>query len=87
MSAVHNPIEGYVLGNGAQEQERLKLQGRFLEKWTEQFLLAAGLGPGMSVSRSRPRNGRCFAACGQARWTVWAHDHRSRVHCRSAQQS
>ena len=31
MSAVHNPIEGYVLGNGAQEQERLKLQGRFLE--------------------------------------------------------
>jgi ubiquinone/menaquinone biosynthesis C-methylase UbiE len=49
MSAVHNPIEDYVLGNSAQEQERLKLQGRFLEKWTEQFLLSAGLEPGMSV--------------------------------------
>jgi len=49
MSAVGNPIEDYVLGNTAQEQERLKLQGRFLEKWTEQFLLAAGIEPGMSV--------------------------------------
>src|SRR5215831_18666929 len=49
MSALHNPIEDYVLGNSAQEQERLKLQGRFLEKWTEQFLLSAGLEPGMSV--------------------------------------
>jgi len=27
----------------------LKLQGRFLEKWTEQFFLLAGLEPGMSV--------------------------------------
>jgi len=49
MSAVHNPIEDYVLGNSAQEQERLKLQGKFLEKWTEQFFLSAGLEPGMSV--------------------------------------
>ena len=32
-----------------QEQERLKLQGRFLEKWTEQFFLSAGLEPGMNV--------------------------------------
>ena len=49
MSNVRNPSEDYVLGNGAQEQQRLKLQGRFLEKWTEQFLLSAGVEPGMSV--------------------------------------
>jgi SAM-dependent methyltransferase len=49
MSAVHNPTESYVLGNTLQEQERLKLQGRFLEKWTEQFLVPAGLAPGMNV--------------------------------------
>jgi ubiquinone/menaquinone biosynthesis C-methylase UbiE len=49
MSNVRNPFEDYVLGNGAQEQQRLKLQGRFLEKWTEQFLLSAGVEPGMSV--------------------------------------
>ena len=49
MSAICNPIEDYVLGNSPQEQERLKLQGKFLEKWTEQFLRAAGLEPGMSV--------------------------------------
>jgi ubiquinone/menaquinone biosynthesis C-methylase UbiE len=49
MSNVHNPIEDYVLGNSAQEQQRLKLQGKFLEKWTEQFLLSAGIEPGMSV--------------------------------------
>src|SRR5260370_18507356 len=49
MSSMHNSTEDYVLGNSAQEQERLKLQGRFLEKWTEQVLLSAGLEPGMSV--------------------------------------
>src|SRR5258705_9960035 len=49
MSAVGNPIEDYVLGNTTQEQERLKLQGRFLENWTEQFLRLAGIEPGMSV--------------------------------------
>jgi ubiquinone/menaquinone biosynthesis C-methylase UbiE len=49
MSTIHNPVEDYVLGNSVQEQERLKLQGRFLEKWTERFLLSAGLKPGMSV--------------------------------------
>ena len=42
-------IEKYVLGNGEQEQRRLKLQAKFLEKWTEQFLLSAGLEPGMRV--------------------------------------
>jgi 2-polyprenyl-3-methyl-5-hydroxy-6-metoxy-1,4-benzoquinol methylase len=49
LSAIGNPIEDYVLGNSAHEQERLKLQGGFLEKWTEQFLLSAGLKPGMRV--------------------------------------
>src|SRR5258708_18389787 len=49
MSAMHNPIEDYVLGNSVQEQARLKLQGRFLEKWTEQFLVSAGLERGMTV--------------------------------------
>ena len=49
MSAAHNPIEDYVLGNSAQEQERLKLQGNFLEKWSEQFFVSAGLEPGMRV--------------------------------------
>jgi len=49
MSVVHNPIEDYVLGNSAQEQQRPKLQGSFLEKWTEQFLLSAGVEPGMKV--------------------------------------
>ena len=49
MSAVRNRIKDYVLGNTVKEQERLKQQGRFLEKWTEQFFLAAGLKAGMSV--------------------------------------
>src|SRR5229473_740607 len=49
MSTVPDPIEHYVLGNSEQEQERLKQQGKFLEKWTEQFLLSAGIEPGMSV--------------------------------------
>ena len=49
MSAVDNPIDDYVLGNSVNEQARLKLQGKILEKWTEQFLLSAGLEPGMSV--------------------------------------
>jgi ubiquinone/menaquinone biosynthesis C-methylase UbiE len=49
MPTVHDPIESYVLGNTPQEQERLKLQGSFLEKWTEQFLLSAGIEPGMNV--------------------------------------
>jgi ubiquinone/menaquinone biosynthesis C-methylase UbiE len=42
-------IENYVLGNSAQEQRRLKLQAGFVEKWTEQFLLLAGLESGMRV--------------------------------------
>jgi SAM-dependent methyltransferase len=49
MSAAHSPIENYVLGNSVREQERLKLQAKFLERWTEQFLLSAGLEPGMTV--------------------------------------
>jgi ubiquinone/menaquinone biosynthesis C-methylase UbiE len=49
MSAVQNAIEDYVLGNSLQEQDRLKLQAGFLEKWTEQFLLLAGVVPGMRV--------------------------------------
>lgn len=49
MSAVHDPIESYVLGNAEQEHERLKLQGRFVEKLTVQFLVSAGLEPGMNV--------------------------------------
>lgn len=49
ISAVNDRTEHYVLGNSPQEQQRLKLQGRYLEKWTEKFLLSAGLEPGMSV--------------------------------------
>ena len=49
MPALHDSIQDYVLGNNAQEQERLKLQASFLEKWTEQFLLSAGLERGMRV--------------------------------------
>jgi cyclopropane fatty-acyl-phospholipid synthase-like methyltransferase len=69
---IHDPgvskIENYVLGNSAQEQARLKLQARFLEKWTGQFLLSAGLERGMRVLDLGCGNGRCFPACGQARW-------------------
>jgi ubiquinone/menaquinone biosynthesis C-methylase UbiE len=46
---VRASIENYILGNSAQEQRRLKLQAKFLEKWTEQYLLSAGLKPGMRV--------------------------------------
>ena len=46
---VRASIENYILGNSAQEQKRLKLQAKFLEKWTEQYLLSAGLKPGMRV--------------------------------------
>jgi ubiquinone/menaquinone biosynthesis C-methylase UbiE len=42
-------LEDYILGNSTQEQRRLKLQAKFLEKWTEQYLLSAGLKPGMRV--------------------------------------
>jgi ubiquinone/menaquinone biosynthesis C-methylase UbiE len=46
---LRNPAQDYVLGNGAQEQNRLKLQAGILEKWTEGFFGAAGIGPGMKV--------------------------------------
>jgi ubiquinone/menaquinone biosynthesis C-methylase UbiE len=49
MSAIRNASEEYVLGNSIHEQERLKLQAKFLQQWTEQFLLSAGLEPGMRV--------------------------------------
>jgi ubiquinone/menaquinone biosynthesis C-methylase UbiE len=49
MNTVRTSIEKYILGNSAQEQNRLRLQARFLEKWTEQFLLSAGLERGMRV--------------------------------------
>jgi ubiquinone/menaquinone biosynthesis C-methylase UbiE len=48
-ATMRTSIENYILGNSAHEQKRLKLQAKFLEKWTEQFLLSAGLEPGMRV--------------------------------------
>jgi SAM-dependent methyltransferase len=48
-ATVRASVENYILGNSAQEKKRLKLQATFLEKWTEQFLLLAGLEPGMRV--------------------------------------
>jgi ubiquinone/menaquinone biosynthesis C-methylase UbiE len=48
-ATVRSSVENYILGNSGQEQKRLKLQATFLEKWTEQFLLLAGLEPGMRV--------------------------------------
>jgi ubiquinone/menaquinone biosynthesis C-methylase UbiE len=49
MSVTQRPAEDYVLGNSEQEQARLKLQGHYLEGWTETFFLLAGIEPGMSV--------------------------------------
>ena len=42
-------IQNYVLGNSVAEQNRLRMQAGFLEKWTEEFLVSAGLTPGMRV--------------------------------------
>jgi ubiquinone/menaquinone biosynthesis C-methylase UbiE len=44
-----NATEEYVLGNSIHEQERLKMQAQFLQQWSEQFFLSAGLEPGMRV--------------------------------------
>jgi ubiquinone/menaquinone biosynthesis C-methylase UbiE len=44
-----NATEEYVLGNSTHEQERLKMQAKFLQQWSEQFFLSAGLEPGMRV--------------------------------------
>jgi ubiquinone/menaquinone biosynthesis C-methylase UbiE len=49
MSAIRNATEEYVLGNSIHEQERLKMQAGFLQQWSEQFFLSAGLEPGMRV--------------------------------------
>jgi ubiquinone/menaquinone biosynthesis C-methylase UbiE len=49
MSAMRNATEEYVLGNSIHEQERLKTQAKFLQQWSEQFFLSAGLEPGMRV--------------------------------------
>jgi ubiquinone/menaquinone biosynthesis C-methylase UbiE len=48
VSASQNVSE-YVLGNSHQEQNRLKLQASIIGRWTEKYLLAAGLEPGMRV--------------------------------------
>jgi hypothetical protein len=39
----------YPLGNSDAEHERLKFQARVLRQWTDRFLRAGGLRPGMSV--------------------------------------
>jgi ubiquinone/menaquinone biosynthesis C-methylase UbiE len=49
MTAFHNATQDYVLGNSSREQERLKMQARILEEWTEQFFRLAGLERGMRV--------------------------------------
>jgi ubiquinone/menaquinone biosynthesis C-methylase UbiE len=49
MTAVHNAAQEYVLGNSPHEQERLKMQARILERWTEHFFRLAGLEQGMQV--------------------------------------
>jgi ubiquinone/menaquinone biosynthesis C-methylase UbiE len=46
---MRNATEEYVLGNSTHERERLKLQAKFLQQWSEQFFLSAGLEPGMRV--------------------------------------
>jgi ubiquinone/menaquinone biosynthesis C-methylase UbiE len=48
-AGINAAIENDVLGNSTREQERLKPQARFLERWTEQFMLSAGIEPGMRV--------------------------------------
>lgn len=40
---------GYALGSSDLEHQRLMVQARFLRPWTERFLQAGGLAPGMSV--------------------------------------
>jgi 2-polyprenyl-3-methyl-5-hydroxy-6-metoxy-1,4-benzoquinol methylase len=67
-SAVRASIENYVLGNSGQEQKRLRLQPRFLEKWTEQFLQSAGLERGMRVLDLGCGMADVFDARRQARW-------------------
>jgi ubiquinone/menaquinone biosynthesis C-methylase UbiE len=49
MSAIRNATEEYVLGNSIHEYERLKMQAKFLQRWSEEFFLSAGLEPGMRV--------------------------------------
>lgn len=49
MALLHDTVHEYVLGNSAQERERLKLQASIVDKWTRQFFLSAGLERGMSV--------------------------------------
>jgi SAM-dependent methyltransferase len=49
MSAIRNATKEYVLGNSIHEQERRKMQPKFLQHWSEQFFLSAGLEPGMRV--------------------------------------
>jgi ubiquinone/menaquinone biosynthesis C-methylase UbiE len=49
MPDIRNASGEYVLGNSIHEQERLKMQAQFLQQWSEQFFLSAGLEPGMRV--------------------------------------
>jgi 2-polyprenyl-3-methyl-5-hydroxy-6-metoxy-1,4-benzoquinol methylase len=69
MARPRGPIQDYVLGNSAQEQERLKLQASVVGKWTEQFFLSAGLERGMSVLDLGCGMGDVSLPCCQARWT------------------
>ena len=49
MMQPETPSREYVLGNSAHEQERLKLQASIVGRWTENYLIAAGLDRGMKV--------------------------------------
>jgi ubiquinone/menaquinone biosynthesis C-methylase UbiE len=73
MSAVRNATEEYVLGNSIHEQERLKMQAKFLQQWSKQFFLSAGLEPGMHVL-DLGRGMGDVSFCGQARWAVGPRD-------------
>ena len=41
--------QDYVLGNSVQEQNRLQYRAAILDKWTGQFIVSAGIEPGMRV--------------------------------------
>jgi ubiquinone/menaquinone biosynthesis C-methylase UbiE len=48
MATTHG-AQDYVLGSSAREQERLQMQAGIVNGWTRQYLLSAGLAPGMRV--------------------------------------
>jgi ubiquinone/menaquinone biosynthesis C-methylase UbiE len=49
VTTAEQAIERYVMGNSLHEQERLKMQAKIHEGWSEQFFRLAGLKPGMKV--------------------------------------